>query len=114
MTEKSLHSGIEFKKLKTAYENFQKIPFPSPPIDDELYDIYSELVEFDAYAAGLISIFIKGKKINQFNLYVDKKINKKLINFKTTNKQTKKEILTYINYINKLNELIDAISIIMK
>lgn len=52
--EKSLHFGIEFKKLKTAYDNFRKITFPEPPIADELYGIYSELVEFDAYIAGII------------------------------------------------------------
>ncbi len=65
MKGKSLHSGINLKKLKIAYENFKKIPFPKQPEDDALYDLYSDLVEFDAYIAGLIFSLINGKKINK-------------------------------------------------
>ena len=105
--EKSLHSGIELKKLKIAFDNFRKIPFPEPPITDELYDIYSEIVEFDAYIAGLISSLINNKKINKCDLHMDENIKHNLINFKTTDKQTKKELYIYINYINKLEALIN-------
>lgn len=106
MMEKSLHFGI---KLKKAFEDFQKIPFPKPPIDDGLYDLYSELVEFDAYIAGLISSFIKGNKINKSDLHFDEKIMEKFINFETINIRTKEEISIYINYINKLKELINMV-----
>lgn len=109
MMEKSLHFGIELNKLKIAYDHFRKIPFPEPPIDDELYGIYSELVEFDAYIAGLISSFLKGKKISKSDLHMDENIKKNLINFKTTNKQTKDELSVYINYLNKLDELIKMV-----
>jgi hypothetical protein len=105
--EKSLHSGIEFKKLKIAFDDFRKISFPEPPIADELYDIYSEIVEFDAYIAGLISSLINNRKINKCDLHMDENIKQNLINFKTTDKQTKKELSIYINYLNKLEELIN-------
>lgn len=114
MMGKSLHSGIELKKIKIAYDKFRKIPFPEPPIDDNLYDLYSELVEFDAYIAGLISSFINGKKINNCDLYIDEKMMKKLINFETNNKQTKKELSVYLNYTNKLNDLINETLNIIK
>lgn len=109
MTEKSLRFGIELNKLKTAYDNFRKIPFPEPPIDDELYRIYSELAEFDAYIAGLISSFLKGKKITKSDLQMDENIKKNLINFETDNQQTKDEVFEYINYLNKLDELIKMV-----
>ena len=69
MKGKSLHSGINLIKLKIAYENFKKIPFPKQPEDDALYDLYSDLVEFGAYIAGLIFSLINGKKINKKDLY---------------------------------------------
>ena len=38
---------------------------------------------------------------------MDENIKQNLINFKTTDKQTKKELSIYINYLNKLEELIN-------
>jgi hypothetical protein len=114
MIEKSFHSGTEFNNLKIAYENFRKISFPKPPTDDNLYDLYSELVEFDTYTSGLISSFIKGKKIDKYELSFEEKIKNQFINYKTTDTQTKKEISTYIDYINELNELIRMVFKILK
>ncbi len=105
--EKSSHSGIEFKRLKIAFNKFRKIPFPKPPIADELYDIYSEMIEFDAYIAGLISSIINKKKINKSDLHMNEKIKFALNNFETHDKQTEKELSIYINYMNELEALIN-------
>lgn len=63
---------IDLNQIKIAYDNFRNIHFPETPIEDELYGIYSDLVEFDAYTAGLISSFLKGKKIRKSDLQIDK------------------------------------------
>ena len=106
--EKSLHSGIEFKKLKIAYENFLEITFPEAPENDTLYDLYAEFVELDGYIAGIISSFINGKQIDISNLNTGD-IRDKLINFTITDKQTENAVLQYINYLDRLDDLISMI-----
>lgn len=58
------HSGIDTSRLNQEYKKFKNMKFPEEPEEDELYDLFSELVSLDGHIAGLISTYLTGKPIN--------------------------------------------------
>ncbi len=75
MMENWLHSGIESKSLDQEFNKLKEMKFPEEPEEDELYDLFSELVSLDGHIAGLISTYLKGKQINYKLLYADDEFN---------------------------------------
>lgn len=101
------HSGINIEKLKQEFYEFKSLPFPEPPDDDSLYDLYSELVELDAYVAGIISSFISGQKIDRKLIYLGKEFDNKLASF--IEKRNEKILFQYKLYKEKIDNLITMI-----
>ena len=60
---KLLPNGINYNELEKQYINFVNEPFPDPPVDDDLDDLYCQLVEYDSYISGIISYILAGKVI---------------------------------------------------
>ena len=106
--ENSLHFGI--KKLKDEFELFKSMPFPEKPDDDELYDIFSELVELDGHIAGLVSSMLKGKKVNRELLYVDQTFNKLVDDYHPKSKEFQAEMQAYKDYKKKLDRLLESMA----
>lgn len=53
-----LHFGTK-KKVEKQYKIVEGMKFPEPPEEDELYDLFVELVELDGYVMGVASKYIK-------------------------------------------------------
>ncbi|KEK24876.1 hypothetical protein [Bacillus gaemokensis] len=85
---------------------FVKEPFPDCPEDDKLDDIYSELVEYDSFVAGLVSSFLCGKRLNKKFLQNDDAINLKLKQHKDNLIQPDEDgVQQLIMYKQKLDNL---------
>ena len=64
MMENWSRSGIEIKLLDQEFNKLKEMKFPEEPEEDELYDLFSELISLDGHIAGLVSTYLKGKLIN--------------------------------------------------
>lgn len=57
--ENGSHFGIDNDEIKKQYNYVMELKFPEIPEEDELYDLFSELVELDGYIIGIISKYLK-------------------------------------------------------
>lgn len=103
--EKSLHSGIIKNQLAIAFEEFKRIPCPEPPESDDLYDLYSELMEYDGHVAGLVSSFLNGNQISRSLVYRNEKLIERLI----TNPDDTDELNLLKSYFEQLDEMIQML-----
>jgi hypothetical protein len=101
---KSSHSGIDFRELEIYFNDFINTPFPKAPEDDDLYDIYSDLAEYDSHIAGIVSSLLGGKQVNKSLIFLNNDLEKK-INANGNNSELK-DIRDYKNRIDKLVMLI--------
>jgi hypothetical protein len=108
MTGESLHSGVR-NELSKEYESFKELPFPEPPESDELYDIFSELVEYDGYVAGLISSFLKGNIPNRGSIEVGSNLELKLDSYFTNSDEESRCLLEYRAYKGRLDLLLELL-----
>lgn len=108
MKEKWLHSGVDKNLLVERFDDFRKIKFPTEPEEDEVYNLFSELVELDGHIAGLVSSYLKNKHINFNLLDVDGEFNS-LLSIISVDSNSVKEI---VEYKNRLDELIKIIKIL--
>jgi hypothetical protein len=53
----------DISRLASAFEQFKRIPFPSPARDDELYEIYCDLADHDGWVAGIVDTFIDKRRV---------------------------------------------------
>jgi len=91
--------------LEKKYIEFGRLDFPSPPDDDDLDDVYSELIELDGYYAGIANAAISGKKseydqgVSIFSLQDSLNSSRVLSNDKTS-------IFKLRTYVKELCELV--------
>lgn len=69
--ENWLHFGINNVDIKKQYSIVLEMQFPNPPEEDELYDLFSELVEIDAYIMGVVSRYFKNGLVDKINCNYD-------------------------------------------
>ncbi len=69
--EKLLHFGINRINVKEQYNRVLAYKFPDSPEDDNLYDLFSELVEIDGYIMGMVSKYLKNGEIDLEKLKCD-------------------------------------------
>ncbi|WP_078557070.1 hypothetical protein [Bacillus alkalicellulosilyticus] len=100
----SSHSGIDIRELEISFNDFINTSFPEAPEDDDLYDIYSDLVEYDSHIAGIVSSLLGGKKVNKSLIFLNDDLEKK-INANGNNSELK-DIREYKNKIDNLVMLI--------
>lgn len=55
---------LDLLALEEAYRKHTQTALPDAPMEDEVYEIYAELVLLDAHISGLVSSYLKGKKID--------------------------------------------------
>jgi hypothetical protein len=53
------------RELQRKLEEFKALPFPKNSENDELSNIFAELVELDGHIAGLVTTFLKGKTVRK-------------------------------------------------
>lgn len=97
--------------LERDYNFFKKIPFPLAPSDnEELEDLFSELVLQDSYIAGAIEKMILKKKIDNSELYLDDTILDRLENIpkEQLNKKNRNLVNSYILYFHELKKIINS------
>ncbi|MBA4688758.1 MAG: hypothetical protein H2184_16645 [Candidatus Galacturonibacter soehngenii] len=101
--ENWLHFGIKKNDIKAKYEEIYNLEFPNTPEDDELYDLYAELVEIDMSIMGVVSKYIKKDEIDISMLKCDDEFNE-MLNEISSEKEGINELLYYKS---KLDSLID-------
>ncbi|WP_047153900.1 hypothetical protein [Aneurinibacillus tyrosinisolvens] len=104
--ENSSRSGIDYHTLVAKFEDFKRLPFPEAPQDDDLYDIFTDLVEYDSHIAGLVTSFLNNKKINRKFVNKNNEIENKISSLSEKQNQEVSEIKTYKN---KLDNLVDLL-----
>jgi hypothetical protein len=70
-----LHSGIDKNVLEQEFTKLKNMKFPEKPVEDELFDLFSELVSLDGHIAGLVSSYLKDRPINCKLLDADGEFN---------------------------------------
>lgn len=108
MTENWSLFGIKKKRLIEKYQKLKGLSFPELPENDDLYDLYAELVLIDGHIAGLVSSYLKGNKINLELLHVDGEFNKLVTELKEK-KHEMNGLSVYLKYKEKIDELIRII-----
>ena len=92
------------KKLENKFEEFKKIPFPYPGIDEEEGCFHADLVEYDAFIVGYFARIIKGKRINPKLIDFDEDLWVRLENMIRI-KGEREDLINFRNYMNKIKEL---------
>jgi len=108
----SFHITLLNEKSSGKYNEFKKIEFPRSPKDNNLEELFVELVQYDEFIAGTMDRIINGETNYANKLYKDEKlmagITKYLASNNIENKDTEaaKECLAYLQKIeNILNEV---------
>jgi hypothetical protein len=109
--ENWLHSGINENDLAKVFEKFKRISCPEPPENDDLYDLYSELMEYDGHVAGLVSSFLNGNQISRSLVYQNEEIIERLTSLTDDNSD---ELLPLKNYFQLLDEMIQMLNTLVK
>lgn len=108
--ENSLPSGIKKNQLARKFEEFKQLSCPEPPEDDNLYDFYSELMEYDGHIAGLISSFLDGKQIKAKHVFRNEKLVQTANRLKDTDTD---DIQSLRTYFHRLDELVQIIKVLV-
>lgn len=108
--ERLLRFGISKNSLEKQYKKIWCLPFPETPESDELYDLFSELVELDCFIMGAVSSYLEEHKL-LYNLdNCDREFNDLLRMVKVKSKELD-SILSYKNELDKLIALLMEYSI---
>lgn len=106
MTVDWSHSGTKkMNTLRETFEKFKSMPFPENPENDELYDIFSDLVQLDGHIAGLASSVLSGKIVDKELVFVDEEMNNRLNLINTNSRKEAKELLALRDYKRELDSL---------
>jgi hypothetical protein len=98
--------------LINAYENYKKLKFPRSPDNDELYDLFTDLVLYDSFIAGSIDKILQGKLLPPGEVYFDLELEQKVRKFKmqSSNRKDNEDAETYLNYLKHLEGLVTEIA----
>lgn len=99
-----------FEKLKSKFEEFKKLKFPSVPID---LDIAAELALEDGNLAGYVTGHLAHVRKN-FQPVDLSYINKQLREYEAKNDEENEEIEYIKEYLNKMLELQDLLQADLK
>lgn len=103
---------MDKKILEEEYKKFLKNEFPKAPEEDELYDLFAELVLLDGHIAGLVSSYLANCNINFELLDVDDEFNELANNIKIDSKSSvelnerKKQLDKLVHIIKEMEGLI--------
>jgi len=93
-------------ELKKLYEEFFVTQFPKIYSEnEELSDIFDELVLQDAHIAGLVSSYLQDAPIRIDWIQIDKNLNHKIEKFNPSNGDEEKTISGIREYNEKLNKM---------
>lgn len=95
-------------QLAKKFEEFKKIPFPNDTID-ALGNEFVALVDLDSYIAGIVSTFLQGKNVKQWDIKIDEELNKIFFSYVPKNEQERKDLQKFIYYKKRLDELVQLL-----
>ncbi|WP_438433840.1 hypothetical protein [Gorillibacterium sp. sgz500922] len=100
--ENSSHIGTKLKKLQEFYVLLSITPFPEAPENDDVYDAYSELVEYDGHVAGLASSALRGNRIDKHLVFKNHKLDAFIEEIEADNESEVKSIKNYKNLLDSI------------
>ncbi|MBP3225251.1 MAG: hypothetical protein J6M14_08100 [Campylobacter sp.] len=89
-------------KIEQEYKKIIETEFPPVPQNDELYDLFSELVELDGFVMGTVLSFIKQGSLNMNIINCGDEFNRLLSDIHIKSK----ELDLLVDYKQKLDKLI--------
>jgi hypothetical protein len=107
--ENSLPSGTNKSMLAKVFDEFKQVKCPEPPENDDLYDLYSELMEYDGHVAGLVSSFLNGNHISRALVFR----NEKLVEMITSFPEDSDELHPIKHYFYKLDEMVQMLIVLV-
>lgn len=104
------------EELKQIFSDFLALPFPEGSDDETTDMLWAELVDYDAYIAGLVDRIIKGVSLENYKLYFDEKLERKLIKIvRGSNPVASRDAKRIMEYLAKIKEMVSlALKIISK
>jgi len=106
---KPLPSGNNLETLKREWDEFFSLPFPKSPAEDKLADLFADLVLYDGHVAGIVTSFLKGKKVDKKLIYVDETLNINLQSYKPLDLATQKSQQQLIEYKNRVDRMVKLV-----
>ncbi len=104
-----MNRDIKRKKLRQLFEDLKALHFPKFSSNDEISNWIEELIEIDAYYAGLALSVAEGEKVVKYDLYDLVKMRKELELIQLKNKvnggENLKIILECYKYLDKIQEI---------
>lgn len=97
------------EELKQKFAAFKELPFPQNSINDELSDIFAELIQYDGHVAGLVTTFLAGKPIRRELVWVDRVIDQQLKDVHPKDGRDYETISQYQLYKSRLDELVELL-----
>jgi hypothetical protein len=106
---KRLNPGRNIDTLKREWDEFFSLPFPKEPKEDYLADLFAELVLFDGHVAGIVTSFLKGKKVDKKLIFVKETLNINLQSYKPLDSESKFSQEKIIERKNRLDRLVKLV-----
>jgi hypothetical protein len=103
-----------FEELQQKFSEFKQLPFPENSANDELSDIFAELVQLDGHVAGLVTTFLLGKPVRRELVYIDLDLDQKLQAFQPSSVTEQKTVSAYQTYKSRLDELISFLQQLLR
>ena len=98
--EHSSPPETNIEALKKEWDDLYKYPFPPIPEDEYLNELFAELALTDTFNAGIVSSFLKGKKVDRMLITIDTELNEKLSSYQPQSKEAKKGASTHTKLVN--------------
>ena len=102
------------KDIILKYNVLLNTPFPDNyPANDDVSDIFLDLVEYDGYMAGLFEKVVSGKSYDHLLVTYDQDLENriiKLINSKELDSMSKAALLEYHKYLLQIKDLVQDIN----
>ena len=107
--EHSSPPETNIEALKKEWDDLYKYPFPPIPEDEYLNELFAELALTDTFNAGIVSSFLKGKKVDRMLITIDTELNEKLSSYQPQSKEAKKILQSMKERKAKLDKMISLV-----
>ncbi len=95
-------------ELRREFESFIKLPFPDRTVDDEeAMELHVDLLEYDAYAAGLISSLSSGVDVDPDRLFFDEDLANRFEAFREGRPDAFAFVEEHLRYLGVLHRLVE-------
>lgn len=96
------------EELRDAFAHFMSVPFPQDSDDDQLSELYAELVALDSNVAALVQSVLGGVKLSLRELRYNEALEIQLSQIRLQEGDANtSEADTYLRYLQQLKQLLD-------